>query len=264
MLNRGGPARVAQVGLVGDISELSISFVIARDQTGVVGGVDDVGFGRIGSDVARFPSPDRIPVRALNGTLVAAGGDGDGAVVLLRAVDVVGRAVVGDHVIELRGRLIVLATPGFAAVEGDGDAAIVGTDHAPGISRINPETMIVSVRKLELVEGAAAVGRAIGIHVHHVNRVGILRVRDDVHVVPRTLNETVAAVYELPVVATVVGAIEAALRSFDEGVDAIGVRGYGDADAAIRSFGQTFLFEMLPGGAGVVRAIKSAPRATAI
>ena len=183
---------------------------------------------------------------------------------MLRAVDVVGRAVVSDHVIELRRGLIVLTTPGFAAVEGDGHAAIVGADHAPGISRINPETVIVAVRKLELVEGAAAVGRAIGIHVHHVDRGGILRVSDDVHVVPRTLNETVAAVYELPVVATVIGAIEAALRGLDEGVDAIGVRGYGDADAAIRSFGQTFLLEVLPGGAAVVGAIKPAPRATAI
>src|SRR5215469_61154 len=264
MLDRGGAARVAQVGLVGYVSELSISFVIARDQAGVVGRVHDIGFGRIGSDVARFPSPDRIPVRTIDETFVAPGGNGDGAVVLLRAVDVVGRAVVGNHVVELRRGLIILAAPGFAAVEGDGHAAIVGADHAPGISRINPETVIVAVRKLELVEGAAAVSRAVRIHVHHVDRVGILRVSDDVHVVPRTLNETVAAVYELPVVATIIGAIEAALRSFDEGIHSIRVRGYGDADAAIRSFGQTLLFEMLPGGAAVVRAIKPAPWATAI
>ena len=42
-------------------------------------------------DVARFPSPYRVPVGALDQTVVAAGGDGHSAVVLLRAVDVVGR-----------------------------------------------------------------------------------------------------------------------------------------------------------------------------
>ena len=42
----------------------------------------------------------------------------DGAVVLLRAVDVVRSAVVGDHVIELRGRLIVLAASRFCRRRG--------------------------------------------------------------------------------------------------------------------------------------------------
>ena len=49
----------------------------------------------------------------------------DGAVVLLRAVDVVRRTSVGDHVVELRGRLVILAAPGFSSVESHRHSAVV-------------------------------------------------------------------------------------------------------------------------------------------
>src|SRR6202008_2902159 len=115
-------------------------------------------------------------IRTINESLVAAGGNGDGAVVLLRTVDVVGSAAVSNHVVELRGRLVILAAPGFSTIEGDRHTTIVSANHAPGISGIDPETVIVAVWKLEFVKGAAAIGGAIRIHVHHVDRVGILGV----------------------------------------------------------------------------------------
>src|SRR5215470_707825 len=124
-----------------------------------------MGLGRIGRDVTCLPSSDGIPIRTINESLIAAGGNGDGAVVLLSTVDVVGRAVVSNHVVELRGRLIILTAPGFSGIEGDCHTTIIGANHAAGISGIDPETVVVAVWKLELIKGAASIGGAIRIHV---------------------------------------------------------------------------------------------------
>ncbi len=84
------------------------------------------------------------------------------------------------------------------------------------------------------------------------------------HVVPGPLPEAVTGIDDLPGLAAVVGAIETAIRvvRFDEGVDAIRVGSYGDADASVGAFRQTVLFEALPGCASIARMVKSAARAT--
>ena len=138
VFENAGASSVGQVGLIRDVAKLPGTLVITRDQALIVGRIDDVRVRRIGRDVARFSTADWIPVGTFDGAVIAAGGDGDGAVVLLRTVDVVGRPVVGNHVVELRRRLIVLPGPGLALVERDGHAAVVGGNHAFRIFGINP------------------------------------------------------------------------------------------------------------------------------
>ena len=80
------------------------------------------------------------------------------------------------------------------------------------------------------------------------------------HVIPGPLPEAVAGIDELPGLAAIVGAVQAAIgvARLDDGVDAIGVGRDGNADASVRAFGQAVFFEALPGRATVGRAVESA------
>ncbi len=64
------------------------------------------------------------------------------------------------------------------------------------------------MRDLNFVEQVAAVGRAVRFHVHDVNHVFILRVSNDVHVVPGALPQAVVGIHQNPVLPSVIGAVE--------------------------------------------------------
>src|SRR5579871_6908282 len=116
MLEFGGTLTVGDFRPRRNGLDLAGSLVEAGERALVIAGVDDVRIGRIGRDIAGFAAAHRIPVRTIDASAVAAAGDGDGSVVLLRAVNTIRNLVVGDDVIELRGGLVVLACPGLAAV----------------------------------------------------------------------------------------------------------------------------------------------------
>jgi len=86
--------------------------------------VDQIGMQGIGRDVAVFFDADGGPIAKGDFAEVAAAGGADGAAFLLASVDPVGKLVVGDDVIELRGGLVVPGAPGLAAVDADGCALI--------------------------------------------------------------------------------------------------------------------------------------------
>jgi len=65
--------------------------------------VDQIGMQGIGRDVAVFFDADGGPIAKGDFAEVAAAGGADGAAFLLASVDPVGKLVVGDDVIELRG-----------------------------------------------------------------------------------------------------------------------------------------------------------------
>src|SRR4029077_7342986 len=97
-------------------------------------------------------------------------------IVLLRAVDVVGKAVVGGDVVELAGGLVVLGRPGVAAVQRNARAAVIGVDQTVGIVGIDPQCMVIPVGRRHQAEGLAAVDRAqhAGVQgVHGIDGVGI-------------------------------------------------------------------------------------------
>src|SRR5690349_4803799 len=156
MLELGRTHGIGQLGNHRDVFHLAGVLVEAGDLALVFAGVDDLRIRRIRSNVAAFAAAHGIPVAladAANGTLA---GNAHGSVVLLRAVDVIGKAIVGNDVVELRRWLVILLAPGGAAIHGDGDAAVVGGNHAFGVGGINPQAVIIAVGQVHLVEGVAA------------------------------------------------------------------------------------------------------------
>src|SRR5437763_11201380 len=82
-------------------------------------------------------------------------------------------------------------------------------------------------------------------------------------VIPEALLNVAAGVDALPFAAAIVGAVEAALVGFNQGIDAVGVGGYGNANAAIGALRQAVFFEAFPGGSGVIGAIEATTGAAA-
>ena len=110
------------------------------------------------------------------------------------------------------------------------------------------------MRDFHFIEEMTAVSGFEALDIHDVDDVLVGWVGEDVHVIPRALPQAVTGIDEVPSLAAVIGAVEAAIgiAGFRERVDTIGVGRDGDADASVRAFGQTVLFEALPRRAAVV------------
>src|ERR1700722_11852556 len=120
MLKARGAVGIGKLRLLGDRLYLSSVPIVARDIALIVGGINNIGIGWIRSNITRFASTHVIPVGAINRAVIAAAGDGHRAAILLCAINAVRRVVIGDHVIELRCGLVVLARPILATIECDG------------------------------------------------------------------------------------------------------------------------------------------------
>src|ERR1700733_7427638 len=135
--------------------------VVAGDLAAVGTGINNFWIARIRSDITAFAATDVVPVGAIDSASGTGARDANCGIVLLRAVDVVGEAVVRSDVVELRSRLIVLRGPRFGAVGRDSCAAVISVDQAVGICRVDPQTMIVAVGRVNRGECPAAVVRTI-------------------------------------------------------------------------------------------------------
>ena len=105
---------------------------------------------------------------------------------------------------------------------------------------VDPDVVVVAVvRPLDRLEGLAAVDALEQRHLRAPDDVGVLGIDGDGGEVPGPLAQVMAGVDQLPGVAAVVGAEQAALLGLDQGVDAPAVgRGDGDADLAPDAFRQ--------------------------
>src|ERR1022692_4552839 len=192
---------------------------------------------RVGRDVVVFLGAHGMPFAEGDLAIVAAAGDGGGSALLLPAVDPVGRLVIGDDVIELRGGLVVPTAPGSAVVDGDGGALIGGEEDDVGVQGIDPDGVIIVAagRALDGGETVAGVVAAVGGGVGDVDDVLVFGIDADAGEIATAAVDALLAVDALPVGAGIVGAVGAAgfAARFHEGVHAVGVaRGDGDADAS--------------------------------
>src|SRR5512133_3291933 len=80
---------------------------------------DDVWIEGIGNDVTIFLRRNWSPVAKRDSALVAAAFDSDRAALLLTAVKPIRKRVVGAHMVQLGGRLVVPRAPALSAVHGD-------------------------------------------------------------------------------------------------------------------------------------------------
>ena len=199
---------------------------------------DDIGVVGMHSDVATFRGANDIAVAPGDGALLGARRHADGGIVLLRAVEAIRELVVGGDVIELCRELVVDGRPGVAAVVRDTGAAVVALDHALRVARVDPQVMIVAMRRGHLRKCFAAVDGFPALVVEDPYRVGVLRVGKDVLVVPRTALQVAFITDQFPGGATIVGAVQATVLSLDGGPYAPRFgRRHGDAHAAFEAFG---------------------------
>src|SRR5207237_9364307 len=110
--------------------------------------------------------------------------------------------------VELRGWLVIFACPGLASIETHRHSAVVGNNHATRILGVNPHAMVVAVRNCDFVERVAAIGRSIEIYVGHVDRIRVLRIGHDVHVLTGALPSAPMSVAVLTRLARVPRALE--------------------------------------------------------
>ena len=132
-------------------------------------------------------------------------------VVLLRSIDVIRIEIVGRQVIELRGRLVVDVAEGVPAVQRDIRAAVIALNHPLVVCRIDPEIVVVAVRRGHGSKCAPAIGAPVQIEVVAVNRLRILGIGRQMGVIPGPREQILIGRNLLPGLSKVVRAIESAL-----------------------------------------------------
>ena len=106
--------------------------------------------------------------------------------------------------IELRGGLVVLGCPGLAAIGGNGGAAVIAIDHALRIIRINPQAVVIAMRRGQQIKGASAIGRAEHSGVEHIKRVERFRIGKDMGEVPGPLADAAIFTHANPILTAII------------------------------------------------------------
>ena len=221
--------------------------------TATKNGIRIVGFG---DDITRFTAGRRRPVERTDGaSSKGARKNPHRAVVLLTAEQAVGEGVVGRHAVHLRGGLVALRRPGFAAVDRNHGAAVVGHDHPLVVVRIDPKVVVVAVLGADAAETFAAVFGVVELHVHHINPVFVGGIGINAGVVPGPLAQVAFGIGFGPGSATIARTENAAVFGFDNGIYVLRVAGgYGNTHDAEGAFGQPGLFAELGPGIAAVAA----------
>ena len=184
---------------------------------------------------------------------------------MLSAINPIWELVVGDHMVELRGRLVVPGTPGGPAIHRDGRALIAGQQDDFGMFGIDPDGVIIVAagRAFDGRESLPCVRRAIRGSVRHVDDVFVLGIHAHAGEVGSAPGNALLRVHALPGCSRVVGAIECARFRFHQRVHAVRIRGC-DPDAnpsePFRRSGKPTR-ELLP-GAAAIRGFEKPARGT--
>ena len=138
----------------------------------------------------------------------------DSRVVLLCTADVIRHFVRRGHTIDLRSG-VSLAGPCGAACHRYNRAAIVRFDHATRVARIDPEIVMIGVRRVYCPERLSAIRRLLDREVEDIHRVPVLRVGGESHEIEGALPEVAVRVHERPRRTGIIRPIQAAALSFD-------------------------------------------------
>src|SRR5262249_53701864 len=152
VLEVAGGAPGGELGPGRDLALLAETMIVVADRATVAAAVELVGVAWIGGDPAALAAGDGVPVLVADAAAARRARHRDAAVVLLRAVDPVGEAVVGGDAVELRGGLVANRRPGAAAVVAHRAAAVGAEDHALRVVGIQPQVVVVPDR-LDRAEG---------------------------------------------------------------------------------------------------------------
>ena len=142
-----------------DAAALIVRVVKAVEIALVVATVDDVVVVRIDGVIRTFTAGGNLPVAFRDCDTVGAMHNANRRVVLLRAVDAIGKVIVRGNSIELHGRLVVVRRPAVATVGRNLRTTIVGDDHALVVVRIDPQVVVIAVRRIVQTERHTAIRR---------------------------------------------------------------------------------------------------------
>ncbi len=256
-----GHAIVSIAAHVGrNVGDLPVGTIDAHQPAPRPAGIDHVRIQRIGNDVSKFISAHRVPIHERDFAVIAAAERTHRSAVLLRPVNPIRKAVVGRHVIDLAGRLVVPRAPRFARVQADGRALIACQNHPRRVRGIDPQGVVVVAARRALVgdECPAAVVGAVQRRLRHIHHVRIFRIEKHPAEISAALNSRVRRAAR-PGRAAIVGAIQsarAALRR-DNRKHALAVRRDGDSDTPQIARRQSRSCNRRPGFARIRRLINS-------
>ena len=140
--------------------------------------------------------------------------DAGRAALLLPAADAVRERVVGAHVVELGGRLVVPAAPRLAAVHGDHRALVRREDHDRRAVGVDPDALIVVAPRSAAQGGERlpAVGGLPGDDGRDVDDVRVLRVHANLGRVARARDDPRVGVHASPALPGVIRAVDPGAR----------------------------------------------------
>src|SRR5579875_775438 len=173
----------------GDIVRLLRAMVIAREITLVVARIHDIRVIGAHRNITALAAAYIVPIYLCDTGQRRATGQTDARVILLAAVHAVGYLRIGGHVIKFCGGLIILGRPARTAVEGDTRTTVIALYHALRILRVNPQIVIIGMRGGNIKKGTPAVNGLPCQHVENPERVRVLRMSINVHIVPGTMTQ---------------------------------------------------------------------------
>ena len=160
--------------------------------------------------------------------------------------------MIGIDPVKLGGGLVVLAAPGFAAIDRNGPAAVVGIDHKVGIPGINPKAMMVAVDVLrKILKGFPSIDRFGRPRIQNINGIFVNRIGKHMGVIPGALVKPAIIVNQRPILAAVLRPVKPALfvLGLNDGVNPVRVGRNGNPGFT-NQFRQTFIY-CLPGIAAI-------------
>src|SRR5438270_1760224 len=116
-------------------ARLTVMAVVARNQSVVRTGENDIRVFRPRRNPAAFASADRIPLAFTYASAGTASCNLDGRIVLLRAVRMIRKIVVERDTIKLGRGLVVLRGPILSTIGTDIHTSVIRLDHALRIAR---------------------------------------------------------------------------------------------------------------------------------
>ena len=166
--------------------------------------------------------------------------------------------------IELRGRLIGFRRPALPGIVRNAGSAVICHDHPLRMRGINPQSMIVAMRRAHGLETLSAIRRARNSRVEHIQCVHTPGIRKNMMKIPGALRVTVIGIDQMPAFSPVLAAVDSAFFRFDDCIHAISIRpGHRDTDAPQHAARQSMTLEPFPRHAIIAGAIQPAPRAAA-
>ena len=77
---------------------------------------------------------------------------------MLCSVNPVGKLIIDIQSVQLRCHLIVNRRPRIASIETDIGTTIVSLDHSLVVFRVNPQVVVIPMRRCNFLKTAAAIG----------------------------------------------------------------------------------------------------------